>query len=361
MWDFSWLERRWPGAGYEDWDRALDELVERGYDAVRIDPYPHLLARDPLRRWEILPVWDQNDWGAPGRVDVRVQPALAEFVGKCAERGVAVALSSWFRADATNARTGLRGPHDLAAAWAATLRVLEDAGLLDSIYYVDLCNEYPMPLWAPWLGRSVDEPCPSRLEPEIHRWMVEALAALRAAYPGLPYCFSFATELRNWRRQDVSALDLLEPHIWMASDEVSDFHCEVGYDLANCGFDPAQWTAMVEGGERSYRERPGHWTDALHAAIADAADWSRDSGRPLVTTEAWAVINYKDWPRADWGWVKELCEVGVRSAAATGRWAAICTSNFCGPQFRGMWRDVDWHRRLTDLIRASPVEVALAP
>ncbi|MGC2621326.1 MAG: cellulase-like family protein, partial [Acidobacteriaceae bacterium] len=24
MWEFSWIERRWPGAGYEDWDRALD-------------------------------------------------------------------------------------------------------------------------------------------------------------------------------------------------------------------------------------------------------------------------------------------------------------------------------------------------
>ena len=22
-WDFSWAERRWPGAGYENWDRAL--------------------------------------------------------------------------------------------------------------------------------------------------------------------------------------------------------------------------------------------------------------------------------------------------------------------------------------------------
>ena len=44
MWDFSWLERRWPGAGYEDWDQALDELKERGYDAVRIDAYPHLIA-----------------------------------------------------------------------------------------------------------------------------------------------------------------------------------------------------------------------------------------------------------------------------------------------------------------------------
>ena len=21
MWDFSWLDRRWPGAGYEDWDK----------------------------------------------------------------------------------------------------------------------------------------------------------------------------------------------------------------------------------------------------------------------------------------------------------------------------------------------------
>jgi hypothetical protein len=44
MWDFSWLERRWPGAGYEDWSQALDELVERGYEAVRIDAYPHLVA-----------------------------------------------------------------------------------------------------------------------------------------------------------------------------------------------------------------------------------------------------------------------------------------------------------------------------
>jgi hypothetical protein len=33
MWDFSWLERRWPGAGYEDYDLALGELKERGYNA----------------------------------------------------------------------------------------------------------------------------------------------------------------------------------------------------------------------------------------------------------------------------------------------------------------------------------------
>src|SRR5690349_19182395 len=57
MWDFSWLERRWPGAGYEDWDVALDELKARGYDAVRIDAYPHLIHAGVNRTWELLPEW----------------------------------------------------------------------------------------------------------------------------------------------------------------------------------------------------------------------------------------------------------------------------------------------------------------
>jgi len=26
IWEFSWIERRWDGAGYENWDKALDEL-----------------------------------------------------------------------------------------------------------------------------------------------------------------------------------------------------------------------------------------------------------------------------------------------------------------------------------------------
>jgi sugar phosphate isomerase/epimerase len=55
MWDISWLLRRWPGAGFEDWDQALDELVERGYDAVRLEAFPHLLSVDPDAAWEFIP------------------------------------------------------------------------------------------------------------------------------------------------------------------------------------------------------------------------------------------------------------------------------------------------------------------
>src|SRR5579875_1460475 len=58
MWDFSWLERRWPGAGYEEWDLALDGLVLRGYDAIRIDAYPHLVAANPNAAWELIPCWN---------------------------------------------------------------------------------------------------------------------------------------------------------------------------------------------------------------------------------------------------------------------------------------------------------------
>lgn len=361
MWDFSWLERRWPGAGYEDWDQALDELAERGYDAVRIDPYPHLLAVDPVGEWELLPIWDQNDWGSPAPINVRVQPGLTEFVTKCAERDIAVALSSWFRPDRTGAHLRLREPQGLARVWVATLDALADAGLLTSVFYVDLCNEYPLTLWAPWLRDAVGREDPSRADAEVHRWMAESLAAVRARYPELPYCFSFATELRDRACQDVADFDLLEPHVWMAHPEVSDFHDVVGYDLDACRFDSRQWANMVAYGERSYRQRPRHWERLLRAAIDDMAQWSQASGKPLITTEGWAVVNYKDWPGADWGWIKELCELGVDAALRTRRWAAMCTSNFCGPQFPGMWRDITWHRKLTDRMHRHRNTVSLDP
>lgn len=355
MWDFSWLERRWPGGGYEDWDRALDELAERGYGAVRIDAYPHLALADPEATWALLPCWDQHDWGATGRVDVQVFPALETFVTKCAERGLRVALSSWFREDRTQARLRLSSARALGEAWCAVLRRLDRAGLLGSILYVDFVNEFPLRMWVPFLYAQREEPVISRAEPWLARWMADATEIVREQYPRLRCTFSFCDQLGEWRRQDVRALDLLELHIWMASPEISDFYSEVGYDLTAAHFDSAQFTALIDNGERLYRSSPGHWHDALRAAVEEAARWSRASGLPLATTEAWAVINYKDFPRADWGWIKELCEVGVRAAAATGRWSLLCTSNFCGPQFWGMWRDVEWHQRLTSFIQAANV------
>ena len=76
MWDFSWIERRYIGAEYTDWDFILDELKERGYDAVRIDAFPHLVSIDPRKEWLLVPEWSVHDWGSPGNVKVQIQPSL---------------------------------------------------------------------------------------------------------------------------------------------------------------------------------------------------------------------------------------------------------------------------------------------
>lgn len=345
MWDFSWLERRWPGAGYEDWDSALDELRERGYNAVRIDAYPHLVAAGADRVWTLLPEWSQQDWGAPAKCRVRVQPELNQFIAKCADRGIVVALSSWFRQDAGNERLRIAGPAGLGQVWKAALDTIRAAGLLDNILYVDLCNEFPLQVWAPFTPQNL-----LRASPEGVRWMAEPIARLASDYPDLACTFSFTTEYETWRKQDVSMLDFLELHLWMT--QFSDFYGQVGYNYER--FDPIGYQNLVEKAEALYWSKPEYWKKFLEDGIRMlAAEWSITSGKPLITTECWSLVDYKDWPLLNWDWLKELCETGVRAAAATGRWAAMATSNFCGPQFHGMWRDVAWHRRMTGLIRSA--------
>ena len=344
MWDFSWLERRWPGAGYEDWDEALDGLKARGYDAVRIDPYPHLIHNGADKLWELLPVWSVQDWGAPARCRVQVQPSLNRFIRKCADHGMCVGLSTWFRQDLDDQRLKIKGPADLAQVWKSTLDSIAADGLISNLLYVDLCNEFPLDIWAPFLPKGL-----KRQSPEGVRWMAESIAPLRRSYPALDYTFSFTSEYETWRQQDVSMLDFLELHLWMAT--CSDFNDLVGYhfeEFNTKGYDNLQLNA-----ERVYRSKPDYWKSRLISGIDQLAAWSKFAHKPLLTTECWSLVDYKDYPLLNWDWLKDLCEVGVKHAADQGCWAAMATSNFCGPQFVGMWRDGGWHRRLTGVIHSA--------
>jgi hypothetical protein len=344
MWDFSWLERRWTGAGYENWNQVLDELKLRGYDAVRIDAYPHLVAADPTREWELIPCWNTQDWGSPGLNRVAVQPHLNQFIESCAERGIRVALSTWFREDADNHRMNIFSPEDLGRIWKATLDTIAEAGLLDNLLYVDLCNEFPLDVWAPFLRDSSFR----RASTAGADYMRRAIAPLRTAYPQLDYCFSITSEYETWREEDVSMQDLLELHLWMAQGNNGEFYERVGYHYER--FDPKGYENIARCAESLYRSDVPYWQNLLRERIAGAAAWARHTGKPLVTTECWSLVDYKDYPLLHWDWIKDLCELGVREASAAGLWAAVATSNFCGPQFVGMWRDVEWHQRMTDVI-----------
>jgi hypothetical protein len=351
MWEFSWIERRWPGAGFEDWDRALDELCERGYNAVRIDPFPHLLGADPHKEWTLWPEWNTQCWGSPDVNRVVLLPALFEFIGKCKQRGVMVGLSTWYRKDDADTRMKITGPEVMAESWVKTLDLIRQAGLIDSIFYTDLCNEWPGEDWAPFMKPlSYGE----WDQPASLAWMSKAIALVREQYPGIPLFFSVATgDTAAFAQHDLSYFDLLDPHIWMAQERGGEFYREAGYAYER--FDAKGYTNLSLKAEGAYRARADYWQKGLMDGIDAFASVSQKIRMPLITTECWGVVDYKDWPLLKWDWVQELCVLGAQHAASTGRWLAMASSNFCEPQFVGMWRDKLWHQRVTAIIRGAEI------
>lgn len=352
MWEFSWIERRWPGAGYEDWDAALDELLVRGYNAVRIDPFPHLLAADPHKVWTLWPEWNTQMWGSPDVNRIVLLPALFDFLGKCRDRGILVGLSTWYRKDDADTRMTITGPEVMAANWIKTLDLIAQAGYLDSVLYTDLCNEWPGEDWAPFVKPRMtygDWDKPASLD-----YMQKATALVRAKYSQIPLLFSCAEDRpERYLAQDLSYFDLLDPHIWMVQQNDGEFYKLADYDYER--FDAKGYTNLSLKAEDLYRARPEYWQKALLDTIDRHAALSRKMRMPLITTECWGSVDYKDWPLLQWDWVKDLCALGAQRAASTGQWLAIATSNFCGPQFVGMWRDKAWHQQLTHAIRSAEI------
>jgi len=266
MWDFSWLERRYEGGGYSDWGRALDELTRRGYDAVRIDAHPHLVSANADREWTLPPTFDANDWGAPATCRVKVLPALTEFIAKCAERDVAVALSSWFREDRTDARLGIRTPADLASIWIDTLDEIGDAGLLDTIAWTDLCNEFPLSDWAPYFNDPDDSHRIRRRSPAASRWITESIETVRDAYPEQVYCFSeTAGPGKSWGREPEAEMDLVDTRLWLMN--TTGFF-DWSHDIDSA--DHYKW--LAENGQHRYRENLDRWQSELEAEIDAAAE-----------------------------------------------------------------------------------------
>ncbi|MEO7586816.1 MAG: cellulase-like family protein, partial [Arachnia sp.] len=137
----------------------------------------------------------------------------------------------------------------------------------------------------------------------------------------------------------------------------SDYYQRVGYSSER--FEPTGFDNLVQRGRVVFDSDPAHWEAAMFTGIDRVAQWSRATGLGLYTSECWVVVDYKDWPGLEWDWVKDTNAKAVARAAATGRWVGIATSNFCAPQFVEMWRDINWHRRLTGLITTAHIDADL--
>ena len=374
MWEFSWLVRRTGNeAEYADWDKVLDELAERGYNCIRLDAFPHLVAKGPdgevVKQFTILPQSGGFMWGNHRPVQVEPRSALVEFIGKAADRGIYVGLSSWYNSDTLGRVHMIQSPEDYARIWLETLDLLSDAGLHGRIVWVDICNEFPLSRWAPepyanifqskrfgdlWMVLNLSRKWDEGVKQRMKNYFDGAIMPLREKYPALKYTFSFqALGSRQIQEIDVSKFDLAEVHIWVS--DYMKWVFRTGQILMLVGFPkyPVNLRIHAKRMANLYPKHREEYIRMLEARIAFWAQWGKKNGIPLFTTEAWGPINYSDiapaGTGAEWDWVKDIAEHGVRMASERG-WQGICTSNFCQPHFVGMWTDVGWHKRITDLI-----------
>ncbi len=77
--------------------------------------------------------------------------------------------------------------------------------------------------------------------------------------------------------------------------------------------------------------------------IADMAAFAQRWGRPVGNSEGWGPVVWLDHPLLDWRVTRACAELALPLAAAAG-FAFNSSCNQCGPQFPGLWREVDWHR-----------------
>ena len=198
-----------PGGTFADPDRTMSELKARGFNAIRFDDGAGLYAttngvpRGPATVYPIFgafsPQIRQSDVLATKRtVDVRTN--LVKLCRAAQKAGVKVILSSWYYlhtfwiTDAAINRElidGLDTPAKLdyfADEHIRALALLREHGLIDTVAFVELLNEFDgLPFTANY-GKIEDA---TKAE-QIRGWHEKALAKMKRANPDVRFGYDVA-------------------------------------------------------------------------------------------------------------------------------------------------------------------------
>ncbi|MCC6416281.1 MAG: hypothetical protein IT582_10270 [Opitutaceae bacterium] len=362
MWDQAYLLRHGPGGSFADWGRVLDETVERGYNTVRLDPMPQWLdlgQPDRELHWPD-PQSPYQPWCWNTAVTAPAGRWLIEFMEQLLARpALHYTLSAWwFGLDPAHAMKGpapLRVPAthtEGAEMWAAMLATWQRRFGFDRLVYVDLANEVPyfFPGFLDRLKKStgLDWGTAGAFTTEqaaaIAAEINPALALLRREFPELRFTASIHGDLR-WLDVPLE-LDCLDVHFYADADARWAQRTKFHEHMASF-FQRADWHA-------DYSDRCRKTAAAVapmlrqrqRAKLRRFVDWSAERGMPLTTSESWAAWYAFDSPDLDWGWLLEWAAWSVEDAIDAGMWGWT-PHNYLQPHFAN-WRDVAWHRRLTD-------------
>ena len=360
-WDYAWPLRREYGPGGGAVERALDEAVERGFNAVRLDPYPHLLATPAnsvhLDRCEIFAEPDARLRVGAGAETVQIRKAFRRLLNAAADRGLKLWLSGFFIADSRARRSFVRRPADFVDVWAQTLELVREWGHLDTVVAVDFCHHFPFPPWSHGVIRRVFGQPPQRSLPErwgseqeqaVEQYLLEVPRALRALFPTIHFGVSAAAgDTDHLRQLDTSELDFLELGLWL--DDDPRYRLATGADLPVPGLLDRRLGAPLR---RALMEATGeHWRGRLQEQLQRRLAFTRLRRLQPVLGEGY--LNPRMPPEGlprDWAGFTEAL---VGKALASGV-AVMTPTSLARPHSPWLWREADWLAHLNHLILTGP-------
>jgi hypothetical protein len=355
MWDFAYLGRHRPGQAMADYPAVLRGLVERGYNCVRIDPFPQLpdYLEDPDRVYTFPEVGRPfMPWGWNDGFSLAAGRTVIDFIEETRRQGLRTILSAWWLTEGMPAEA--RRVESLAHGADLLVRLLETWRRhfgFEGIAYVDLCNEFPyfIPGFLDLARQSVnlDWHAGAAFTAEQSAWLAAqinpALRTLQRAFPELLFTVSLHGDTR-WIDVPLEC-DCLDVHFYADADPRWENRTRF-HDFMGEFFTSQAWHA--EFSARWRRSAPAYplFRARQRAKMAAFASWSRQRGMPLTTTEGWSAWYADHAPDYDLGPLLAWSEWALEDAIALGFWGWTAHS-FIQPQYGPLWNNLAWHQHAT--------------
>ena len=356
MWDYAYLGRHRPGQSMADYSAVLAGLKERGYNCVRIDPFPQLpgYLDDPSKVYRFP---DQGQpyipWGWNDGFEMKAGGTVVEFMEEVQRQGLRIILSAWWLVDGMPEEsvkvTSLKQGTEL---FAALLEKWKSRFGFEGIAYVDLCNELPY-----FIHGFLDE-AKSRVNldwgsgqaftNEQVGWLANeinpSLANLQRAFPELLFTVSMHGDTR-WLQVPVDC-DCLDIHFYGTADQRWNARTRFN-EFSKTFFTDRSWHA--EFSDRWLKSKPA-WPlfRARQRGLMSAfANWSCQRGMPLTTSEGWSAWYADNTPDYDYSPLIAWSEWALEDALEYKFWGWTPHS-YIQPQYGRLWDDLAWHQAMTE-------------
>ena len=373
MWDFSWLNQHYEGGFFEDYNKVFDELIERGFNTVRIDAFPLVIGKLENDNQEVtISAAPLENWGATDKDRKHnVISELLDFMKTAKEKNISVILSSWALGgviEFPDIREDYANPKEIWKAWEKVLDILKKEDLISHVVYVDFDQEFPYfsPV-APEIDRlgqvNKEEMSSAAAAMEAAgsinsnfdrlNWNPEQMRFVRAylnntlihfqkKYPELRFTFSFTSYWKEVRAMNIKNFDVIELHFWMSQSERFSVRSGFGGIKKDRG-DHDYRDYMDRINKTMLSVRPMLLKD-MHNRLAWAKEWSEEIGAPLTTTEAWGPWWHMDHKDLTWDWLYDWCEEGMNISSDYELWG-VTPWNFSHPYWDN-WKNVEWYKRV---------------